>query len=366
VSASPAAIPIGRVSAAAYTIPTDAPESDGTLEWSSTTIVVVHASAAGRVGVGYSYTHAAAAHLIIDTLAPLVTGRDALDIESAYVVMMQHVRNIGRQGLAATAISAVDAALWDLKARLLDVSLVALVGAARDAIPVYGSGGFTSYTEPQLVDQLGGWVASGIHAVKMKIGRDAAADRARVHLARTTIGDAQLFVDANGAYDRTLALAQADAFAHDAVVWFEEPVSSDDLDGLRLIRDRAPAGMDIAAGEYGFEPQYFQRMLDAGAVDVLQADATRCGGPTGFLRAAAICDAAGLPLSSHTAPSLHAHLCCAASCARHLEYFHDHIRIERQLFDGVLEPVGGALRPDRSRPGLGIEFKQRDAERYAA
>jgi len=245
------------------------------------------------------------------------------------------------------------------------VSLVALLGAARDAIPVYGSGGFTSYSDTRLAAQLGGWTASGINAVKMKIGRDAAADRRRVHLARDAIGVAQLFVDANGAYDRTLALAQAGAFARDEVVWFEEPVSSDDLVGLRWLRDRAPAGMDIAAGEYGFEPQYFQHMLDAGAVDVLQVDATRCGGPTGFLRAAALCDAAGLPLSSHTAPSVHAHLCCAVSRARHLEYFHDHSRMERLLFDGVLEPVGGVLRPDRSRPGFGIILKQRDAEPFA-
>ena len=363
--ASSATIPIGGVTAAAFTVPTDEPESDGTLEWSSTTIVVVHAAAGGCVGVGYSYTHAAAVQLIASTLAEPVVGQDAMNVEAAYVAMMRRVRNLGRQGAAATAISAVDTALWDLKAKLLDVSLAALLGAARDRIAVYGSGGFTSYTDGRLVDQLSGWAREGIGAVKMKIGRDPAADRRRVHLARSAIGVARLLVDANGAYDRKLALAQAGAFARDEVVWFEEPVSSDDLEGLRLIRDRAPAGMDIAAGEYGYEPQYFKRMLDAGAVDVLQADATRCGGPTGFLRAAALCDAAGLPLSSHTAPSIHAHLCCAASRARDLEYFHDHVRIERLFFDGVLVPIGGALRPDRSRPGLGIEFKQRDAERFS-
>ncbi len=365
MSATSAATPIGSVTAAAYTVPTDAPESDGTIEWSSTTILVVHASAGASVGIGYSYTHRAAADLVRDTLVDVVAGRDALDVEAAYVAMTRRVRNIGRPGLASTAISAVDTALWDLKARLLGVSLVGLLGAARDEIPVYGSGGFTSYTDARLAEQLGGWAAAGIGKVKMKIGRDAAADRVRVHVARTAIGDAQLFVDANGAYSRKLALAQADTFARDDVVWFEEPVSSDDLDGLRLIRDRAPAGMDIAAGEYGYDPFYFKRMLDAGAVDVLQADATRCGGPTGFLRAAALCDAAGLPLSSHTAPSIHAHLCCAASRAVHLEYFHDHVRIERLLFDGVLDPIGGALRPDRSRAGIGIVFKQRDAERFA-
>jgi len=365
VSASPPAPPIGGLRAVAYTIPTDEPESDGTLDWTSTTIVVVHVDAGGCIGTGYSYTHSSAAALIRSQLADAIVGRSAMDIESSYVAMMQRVRNIGRQGLAATAISAVDTALWDLKARLLGIPCISLLGAARDAIPIYGSGGFTSYTDARLTEQFTGWIDAGISAVKMKIGRDAADDRRRVHLARTAIGSGQLFVDANGAYDRKLALGQADAFARDEVSWFEEPVSSDDLDGLRLIRDRAPAVMDIAAGEYGYEPQYFKRMLDSGAVDVLQADATRCGGPTGFLRAAALCDAAGLPLSSHTAPSIHAHLCCAVPRARHLEYFHDHVRIERLFFDGALEPVRGVLRPDRSRPGLGITLKQRDAEPFA-
>lgn len=358
---------IDAVDISAFTIPTDAHEADGTFEWDSTTIVVVHARAGNVAGVGYTYSAAASAELIRSSLAPVVTGRDVMDVESSYIAMMHAVRNIGRQGVAATAVSAVDIALWDLKARVLDVPLVALLGAARDAIAIYGSGGFTSYSIEQLQRQLAGWVGEGISAVKMKIGRDAAADRIRVAHARQAIGAAaQLFVDANGAYDRKEALAQAQVFSDEAVSWFEEPVSSDDLEGLRLLRDRAPAGMDIAAGEYGYEPQYFRRMIEAGAVDVLQVDATRCGGVTGFLRAAAICDAACLPLSAHTAPSLHAHLCCAAARARHVEYFHDHARIEQMFFDGRPQPIGGMLRPDRTRAGLGIDLKRKDAARFAA
>ncbi|MGI8486415.1 MAG: enolase C-terminal domain-like protein, partial [Thermomicrobiales bacterium] len=140
---------------------------------------------------------------------------------------------------------------------------------------------------------------------------------------------------------------------------------SDDLDGLRLLRDRAPAGMDIAAGEYGYDSFYFHRMLGAGAVEVLQADATRCAGITGFLRAADICDAYGMPLSAHTAPSVHVHPCCAAPRLINLEYFHDHARIEHMLFDGALDPINGALHPDPDRPGLGLEFKRRDAAQWA-
>lgn len=359
-------VTVTALDVAAYTIPTDAHESDGTLEWDATTIVIVHARAGDCAGLGYTYTHSAAGLLVRDMLAQAVVRRDAMDVEGAYVAMRQRVRNLGRDGVAATAVSAVDTALWDLKARLLGVPLAALLGAVRDTIPIYGSGGFTSYSPDQLQRQLGAWTAEGIGAVKMKIGRDADADRERVRLARRAIGgDTALFVDANGAYDRKLALAQAESFREQAVSWFEEPVSSDDLDGLRLIRDRAPAGMEIAAGEYGYDVQYFRRMAEAGAVDVLQADATRCGGVSGFLRAGAIGDAFMLPMSSHTAPGLHAHLCCAVSRVRNLEYFHDHVRVERLLFDGVLDPIAGALRPDRSRPGLGLTLKTRDAEPFA-
>jgi L-alanine-DL-glutamate epimerase-like enolase superfamily enzyme len=259
------------------------------------------------------------------------------------------------------AIAAVDAALWDLKARLLHLPLVKLLGAVRDAVPVYGSGGFTSYSVDRLQRQLAGWVDRGIRAVKMKVGRTPADDDLRVRLAREAIGAAaELFVDANGAYTAKQALTHAEAFAGARVTWFEEPVSSDDLEGLRFVRQRAPAGMEIAAGEYGCDVYDFRRMAGAGAVDVLQADATRCGGVTGFLQAGTLCDAFNLPLSSHTASALHTHVCCAVARVRHLEHFYDHERIERMLFDGVPEVVDGMLRPDLSRPGFGFELKRAD------
>jgi L-alanine-DL-glutamate epimerase-like enolase superfamily enzyme len=357
---------IERIDVSAYTIPTDQPESDGTLKWESTTVVVVCAHGGGRRGLGYSYTHASAAELIRDKLAPVVQVHDAMAVPGAWETMRHEVRNVGRPGLASMAIAAVDTALWDLKARLLDLPLVTLLGAVRDSVPVYGSGGFTSYSVERLREQLAGWVAQGIPRVKMKVGRNPEDDLGRVRAAREAIGaDAELFVDGNGAYSRKQALAFAEAFAEYGVSWFEEPVSSDDLDGLRLVRDRAPAGMEITAGEYGYDLVYFRRMLDAGAVDVLQADITRCGGITELMRVAALCAARSLPLSGHTAPMLHAHAACALAPVRHLEYFHDHVRIEHLLFDGALEPVNGALRPDLSRPGIGLELKEADAARYA-
>ncbi|HEY1677236.1 MAG TPA: enolase C-terminal domain-like protein [Candidatus Sulfotelmatobacter sp.] len=348
-------------------MPTDFPESDGTLEWNSTTLVVVHAYAGDAVGLGYTYADTATATLIRDLFSEVVKKKDAMAPAASWNAMVSRARNLGRPGIVSMAVSAVDIAVWDLKARLLNVPLVTLLGAVRKSAPIYGSGGFTSYSDEQLRSQLRGWVEQGIPRVKMKIGRDAAKDVRRVAAARAAIGaDAELFVDANGAYSRKQALEQAEKFADINVTWFEEPVSSDDLPGLRLLRDRAPAGMDIAAGEYGYDAGYFRRMLDAGAVDVLQADATRCGGVTGFLQAAALCEAYHLPLSAHTAPAVHAHLGCAATPLRHVEYFHDHVRIENMFFDGVLSPVHGALSPDLSRPGLGIELKRAEARRFAA
>jgi len=357
---------IERLSVSTYTVPTETEEADGTFIWSKTTMVLVEVTADDRVGLGYTYADRAAAVLIGDTLRSEVLGSDPVNVTAIWAGMCRLVRNLGNAGLTAMAISAVDVALWDLKARLLELPLVSLLGQLRGALPIYGSGGFCNYSNEQLAEQLGGWVKAGIPRVKMKIGRDATADISRVQAARDAIGpETELFVDANGAYTVKEALAQAERFTAEArVSWFEEPVSSDDLAGLALLRERVPAGMEVAAGEYGFELGYFRRMLEAGAVDVLQADVTRCRGITGILQVAALCDAFHVPLSAHCAPSLHVHPGCAASRLRHAEYFFDHVRIERLFFEGVPEPKNGGLHPDLTQPGLGLTLKRPDAERY--
>jgi L-alanine-DL-glutamate epimerase-like enolase superfamily enzyme len=356
---------VESVTCAAYTVPTDRPESDGTLAWDSTTILVVHVRGNGATGLGYSYTHAAAADVVRGVLAPVVAGRPAVATGGSWSAMVHALRNIGRPGLASAALSAVDVALWDLKARLLGVSVAAVTPAVREAVPVYGSGGFTSYSDAELTEQLSSWVEQGIPSVKMKVGREPEHDEHRVRVARSAIGGAGLFVDANGAWSRKQALRFADCFAEHDVTWLEEPVTSDDLQGLRLLRDRAPAGMDVAAGEYGYDLPYFRRMLQAGSVDCLQADVTRCGGLTGFLAVSALCDAYGVDLSAHTAPSVSAHACAGVGHLRHLEYFHDHVRLEHMLFDGAATAQDGFVLADRSRPGLGLELKGSVAETFA-
>jgi L-alanine-DL-glutamate epimerase-like enolase superfamily enzyme len=360
-------IAVDGLDVSAYTVPTDFPESDGTATWDATTIVVVQAHAGGRTGLGWTYGNPATATVIRSTLTEVVRGRDAMRVSAAWEAMAEACRNLGRPGVASMAIASVDTALWDLKARLLELPLAILLDATRDAVPVYGSGGFCSYPDERLAEQLSGWVAQGIPRVKMKVGREPDRDLHRVRVAREAIGpDAELYVDANGAHQRMQALWFAERYAEEfGVSWFEEPVSSDDLEGLRFLCERAPAGMDIAAGEYGYMLNYFERMLGAGAVTCQQADVTRCEGITGFLRVGALCAARSLELSAHCGPSIHAHVCCAVPRFRHLEYFHDHARLEGMLFEGVLTPEGGALRPDLSRPGNGLELKRADAERFA-
>ena len=359
---------IDGITAAAFTIPTDQLEADGTATWSGTTMVIVHAVAGNITGLGWTYGAAAGVRLVHDVLADAVAGRCALDVAGAYDAMWRAVRNIGRPGVASTSISAVDTALWDLKARLLDIRLSRLLGVTHDAVPVYGSGGFTTYDERRLTEQLTGWIEDlDVRSVKVKIGQDRGAstgsDVDRMRRAREVIGpDIELFVDANGAYSVKQAMRVAERVGDLDVRWFEEPVSSDDLSGLHRVRDAVAA--EVAAGEYGYDLSYFQRMCAAGAVDCLQADVTRCGGITEFQRVAAVAAAHNLDLSGHCAPNLHLDVAAAVPNLRHLEYFHDHARIENLLFDGATLPARGVMSPDLSASGNGLAFRAVDAERY--
>ena len=358
--------PISTLEVSAFKVPTASPESDGTLEWDSTTLVYVEIRAAGETGIGFTYADVATAKLIETLLRETIVGKDAFQTGSRWDDMYGVARNLGRGGIVSMAVSAVDVALWDLKAKLLGVPAYVLFGAAAAAVPVYGSGGFTAYSQAQLCEQLSGWVGDGIPRVKMKVGRDPDADPQRVAAAREAIGArAELFIDANGAYSAQQAIGLAQRFAEQHVVWFEEPVYREDYAGTRFVREHAPPGMEISSGEYGYGLYSFARMLAAQTVDVLQADATRCGGFSGLLAVDGLCQSTMTPLSTHCAPHLHLHAALACRQLRHIEYFFDHVRIERMLFDGAVSPQDGELRPDATRPGIGLELRRRDADRYA-
>lgn len=351
-----------------YTVPTDLPEADGTLAWDSTTMVLVEVTADGVTGIGWTYGPPACAHIVVDLLAPQVLGSDPMNVTGTFEAMVRAVRNAGRPGAVGYAISGVDLALWDLKARLLELSLQRLLGAVHDTVAVYGSGGFTTYTPEQQREQLTGWtVEQRIPRVKIKIGESWGtrpdSDLDRIAAARDAIGrDTELYVDANGAYTAAQAIRLMDAAAQLDVRWLEEPVSSDDLPGLRQVRDAVAA--DVTAGEYGYDLTYFHRMCAAGAVDCLQADVTRCGGITEWQRIAAVAAAHHLQISGHCAPHLHAQVAAATPNLRHLEWFHDHVRIEGLFFDGTLDPSGGRVRPDPSSSGNGLVLRSDVANRY--
>ena len=242
-----------------------------------------------------------------------------------------------------------------------------LFGRAVDEVPVYGSGGFTNYSEAVTVRQVEGWVGSRASpGSRSRSGSRGARRCSGIWIASTWSGgwpgdQVELFVDANGAYQPKQAIRVGRQLSERGVTWFEEPVSSDDLAGLRAVR--RGCDIDVAAGEYGYSPDYFATMVSAQAVDCLQADATRCGGYTAWLKAAHVAEAHHLQISAHCAPNLHARVASAAVNLRHVEYFHDHARLEELLFDGTLSPKGGSMRPDGS-PGHGLELRAADAAQY--
>lgn len=346
-----------------YTVPTEGPESDGTLEWHETTMVVVTLGASGYMGWGYAYASAATAMTIQNILLPLIRGKNVLQNTALCTQMLQATRNLGHPGITAMAVAAVDNALWDLKAKLLELPLCKLWGQQRDTVPVYASGGFTSYDPKMMVERFSQKMEDGHKRFKMKIGRDWQADLKRLDAARKAIGHAELFVDANGAYHPKDSCAKATILKDFGVSWFEEPVSSDDLHGLQWVRDHCPPEIQVAAGEYGYTLSYFKNILETGSVDVLQADATRCGLTT-FLKVYALCEAFHLPMSAHCAPALHLHPALCMPKLLHVEYFHDHVRMEGMFFEGFPKACNGAMEPNLGKTGMGLEFKFKDAEKY--
>jgi L-alanine-DL-glutamate epimerase-like enolase superfamily enzyme len=354
---------ISGIDCFAYKIPTDALEGDGTLQWNSTGLVVVCIEADTQKGLGYSYCDAAAAS-IVAALQQVIVGSHCDDLAGINWSIAAKIRNLGRSGIAATALSAIDIALWDLKAKLLDLPVAALLDGANRAIPVYGSGGFTTYDNVRLGEQLSGWVEQGCKSVKMKVGAEPDRDPDRIAAAKDACGSAELFIDANGAFNPGAAVRFAASVRDADIRWFEEPVSSDDETGLSFVREHLPASMELAAGEYIYTLDDARHLLQAHSVDVLQADVTRCGGISGFMKIAALADAFHVDLSGHCAPSAHRHVAGATARLRHLEWFHDHVRIEQMLFDGAPTISDGTIQPDLSRPGIGLDFKFSDAERF--
>lgn len=300
------AVRIDRVTATSYRVPTATPEQDGTLDWDATTAVVVHLAAGDDEGVGWTYSGTAAHTVISDLLTDVLVGRDPAGVTALWEDMRRACRNVGIRGLVMQAISAVDIALWDLAGRRAGRPVHKLFGADGAAVPIYRSGGFTNLTERQLADEIAERQAAGCQAMKIKIGRDDARDRERIEQVRGVAPGVELMVDANGAYTRGRAGRMGHLLDELGVVWFEEPVSSDDVEGLALLR--AGLRCDVTAGEY-------------------------------------VSDAYG-----------------GVGNLRHVEWFVDHVRLEPMLWVGVPRAADGTVAPNAA-PGHGLRLRP-EAEEY--
>lgn len=347
---------IERIETAYHRLPLEAmgDAGHGALDSEELITLVVHAE--GLEGHGYAYTIGrggrAVQALLDEDLAPLLVGRDATDIDGLWHLMWQRLLYVGRGGLTAFAIAAVDIALWDLRGVQQGRPLYALLGAEPRALPAYGSGVDLPKSLPDLLRQTEGFMARGLPAVKVKIGRaDPAEDEERVAAVREAIGDGiDLMVDANMTWTADEAAERGRRLEQFDLYWYEEPTIPEDVAGhARLVSE---LDVPIAVGESLHSPHEFRRYVDEGAAHVLQIDPVTNGGITASLAALRMADAAGLRTSSHYTDELSAHLLCASAGAVYLEKhafaLDPYLREPQQVVDGHVRPT--------EVPGTGMRF----------
>jgi L-alanine-DL-glutamate epimerase-like enolase superfamily enzyme len=351
-------------------LPQIAPAQDATMfrPASGQTSLFVHVRTdAGLEGLGMSEA-TGTRHVIEQTLRPLLLGRDPLEHERLWEEMFWAVRSYGRKGLALCALSAIDIALWDLKGKIFGAPLYRLLGPYTDAVPVYGSGGWTHLPEGELVREQAGFVERGFPRVKMKVGkafgRAEEEDVRRVAAVRRTLGDGvTLYLDANGGYRAKQAIVLARRFEQYNVAWFEEPVHADDLAGLAEVRRDGP--LPVATGEHEYTKFGFKALLTQGAADIVQPDVARVGGVTEWLKIAHLAAAFNLPVAPHAVSLVHLHLACCTPNLAVVEILGVQQEADRIWYTEIPEPAGGLWSPFPDRPGLGLALDPHAVARYA-
>jgi len=336
-------------------IPLSQPIADSTHVLRFIDLILVEIRAGDHVGTSYmlsfDYAPALLKGIVDQELKRHVLGQPADAIRAVYQRNLAATEYIGREGVAMWGISAIDVALWDLLARRLGVPAAVLFGQNTTAVPVYGSGGWLSYTDEQLADEVAGYVARGFAGVKLKVGGDEDRDVERVHAVRRAVGpNCMLMVDANQALTLEKAVRLARRLEDCRLDWFEEPFPKDDIESYVQLANRTE--IPLAAGEREFGTQGFRRLLTARAISVVQPDLLRAGGVTGWRLVAELAEINLLRIAPHFYREYDLHLAASQPHTVAIESF--------DWLDSLLESpfeVRDGRAHVSQQPGFGVAFK---------
>tara|TARA_B100000949_G_scaffold15701_1_gene12208 strand:- start:643 stop:1749 length:1107 start_codon:yes stop_codon:yes gene_type:complete len=318
-------------------------------------------------GLGMTYASPGVIDVIENSLKSELVGKDPLDIEQLWNDMYWKVRGYGRKGIAFCAISAIDIGLWDLKGKYVNLPLYKLLGAYTDSVPVYGSGGWTNFSEKELLEEMTRYVSDGIPRVKMKVGKDFGSsereDIERVAAVRKIVGDdVSIYIDANNGYYRKQAIYMAKEFEQFQVGWFEEPLIPDDIDGMAEISKAT--SIPIATGEHEYTKYGFRDLISRGGADIVQPDIGRVGGVTEWMKVAHLAHSFNLPVAPHALQLAHLHVACATPNLKVVEYMNVSLEGDKLWYVDFPKQKNGYWSPFHDKPGLGLELDHYSVVKY--